>query len=123
MEHSDVSLPADSLFSALCVTLGESWRRGGGGTAGAVPTAETRAAAPFRLTSLMPYAAEVYFLPYPMIGPPKVTGADDLRRRKRFKEIAWVSEAVFRWLACGESPTDAVATNGRRSRSRAARSG
>ena len=114
MEHSEVGLPADSLFSALCVTLGEN---AGGDAVEALlarfPMAETLAEAPFRLTSLMPYAGDTYFLPYPMIGPPKVTGADDLRRRKEFKEIAWVSEAVFRHLACGKSPTDAVANNGR----------
>ena len=71
------------------------------------------AEAPFRLTSLMPYADDTYFLPYPMIGPPKVTGADDLRRRKEFKEITWVSEAVFRQLACGTRPADAVEGNDR----------
>ena len=114
MEHSEVGLPADSLFSALCVTLGEN---AGGDAVEALlarfPKAETPAEAPFRLTSLMPYAGDTYFLPYPMIGPPKVTGADDLRRRKEFKEIVWVSEAVFRQLVCGEPPADAVAGNGR----------
>ena len=114
MEHSEVGLPADSLFSALCVTLGES---AGGDAVEALlarfPRAETAAEAPFRLTSLMPYAGDTYFLPYPMIGPPKVEGADDLRRRKEFKEIAWVSEAVFRQLARGESPDDAVDDKGR----------
>ena len=42
MEHSEVGLPADSLFSALCVTLGES---AGGAAVEALlarfPTAET----------------------------------------------------------------------------------
>ncbi len=112
MEHSEVGLPADSLFSALCMTLAER-------AAGAVETLLTRfphdeepAATPFRLTSLMPYAADVHFLPYPKIGPPKVTGADDLRRRKQFKELAWVSEAVFRQLASGQPPTDALDAKG-----------
>ena len=114
MEHSEVGLPADSLFSALCVTLGES---AGGAAVEALlaqfPKEGTPAAAPFRLTSLMPYAAGVYFLPYPMIGPPKVKGATDLHRRKDFKEIAWVSEAVFRQLARGEQPKSAVGDDGR----------
>lgn len=109
MEHSEVGLPADSLFSALCVALGE-----GAGDAAVeallarFPRDGQPAAPPFRLTSLMPYAAGVYFLPYPMIGPPKVEGADDLRKRKQFKEIAWVSEAVFQQLAVGKPPMDAV---------------
>ena len=78
MEHSEVGLPADSLFSALCVTLGES---AGGDAVEALlarfPTAETRAEAPFRLTSLMPYAGGVYFLPYPHDRP---TEGDGRRR-------------------------------------------
>lgn len=109
MEHSEVGLPADSLFSALCMALRET---AGGAAVEALlarfPTAERPAAAPFRLTSLMPYAANVCFLPYPMIGPPKVKDAGDLRRRKEFKEIAWVSEAVFRCLAGGEPPAEAL---------------
>jgi CRISPR-associated protein Csm4 len=113
MEHSEVGLPADSLFSALCITLRET---AGGAAVEALlaryPTSERSAAPPFRLTSLMPYAAGVYFLPSPMIGPPKVKDAGDLRRRKEFKEIAWVSEVVFRYLTRGETPAEALDGNG-----------
>lgn len=117
MEHAEVGLPADSLFSALCMALGES---AGAAAVEALlarlPIAgkpvEAAQSAPFRLTSLMPYADDVYFLPYPMIGPPKVAGADDLRQRKQFKEIAWVSEAVFRSLAAGQTPEDALDPKG-----------
>ncbi len=109
MEHSEVGLPADSLFSALCMALSEN-----AGSAAVEDLlarflrAKTPAEAPFRLASLMPYAAGVCFLPYPMIDAPKVKGAGDPRQRKRFKEIAWVSEAVFHQLACGVRPADAV---------------
>lgn len=100
MEHSEVGLPADSLFSALCVTLAEL-----GGAAEVEALLERfRTAAPFRLTSLMPCAGNVFLLPYPMIGPPDVPGVLQVSQRKRFKEIAWVSEAVFRTLARAEKP-------------------
>jgi len=109
MEYTGIGLLADSLFSALCVTIAE--------VAGVsevekllarFPIRESASQPPFRLTSLMPYAANVYFLPYPVIAPPNVPGATDLRKRKRFKNIQWVSEVVFRALAIGKRPSDAL---------------
>lgn len=104
MERADVGLPADSVFSALCVTLAQD--------AGddAVPKLLARFGErpSFRLTSLMPYAGEVRFLPYPQIAPPKTPKAAAMQHRKRFKEIAWVSESVFRSLARGEEPRTAL---------------
>ena len=109
MEHSEVGLPADSLFSALCFTLAEA---AGMSAVEALlarfPKTGAPASAPFRLTSLMPYAAGVHFLPYPMIGPPNVPGATELRKRKRFKAVQWVSTAVFRSLVRHQEPTDAL---------------
>ena len=71
----------------------------------------------------MPYAARHLLPALPDDRPTEGEGADDLRRRKEFKEIAWVSEAVFRRLARGEPPDDAVDGKAGRSRSTAARSG
>jgi CRISPR-associated protein Csm4 len=111
MEHSDVALPGDSLFSALCIAIAEAASRAdleallarfgaGGGLA----------RPPFRLTSLMPYAGGVYFLPYPMVRPPDDA---DMARRKQFKGIQWVSEAVFKALVAGESiPASALEAGG-----------
>lgn len=110
LERSDVWLPADSLFSALCSALAQA---AGAEAVSALlrqfVEAETAGIAPpFRLTSLMPYAADVFLLPNPMIGPPLATGAADLRTRKKFKDIAWVSDTVFGSLARHEAPADAL---------------
>lgn len=113
LERSDISLPADSLFSALCSVLAQA---AGADAVGAllrqfVEAEANGAAPPFRMTSLMPYAANVFLLPYPMIGPPLVTGAADLRTRKTFKKIAWVSDQVFGRLARYQTPTEALNGN------------
>lgn len=112
LEHSEVWFPADSLFSALCIAIAQ---RHGATRVEALleqfKAAETADAAPFRLTSLMPHAGEVMFLPYPQIGPPNVPGATDLRSRKKFKDIEWVSQAVFNDLARGNTPTQALDSN------------
>jgi len=110
MEHSDVGLPADGLFSALCMMLAEVGaldkllnRFPGPPNASGQP--------PFRLTSLLPYAAHVYLLPYPLIGRLPVPGATDLSKRKLFKNIKWVSETVFRLLVSHEVPASALNAN------------
>jgi CRISPR-associated protein Csm4 len=113
MEHSEVRLPADSLFSALCVVIAETHGAAAVQTLLAqFPTADARAQPPFRLTSLMPYAGEVFLLPYPMIGPPQVAAALDLRKRKRFKAIRWASQDVFVHLAAGQPPAGALDAGG-----------
>jgi CRISPR type III-A-associated RAMP protein Csm4 len=104
MERADVGLPADSLFSALCVTLAQD--EGEDEVTGLL--ARFGARAPFRLTSLLPYAGEVRFLPYPQITPSQTPKATAMQHRKRFKEIAWVSESVFRSLARGDEPAAAL---------------
>lgn len=112
MEHSDVGLAADSLFSALCVTIAED---SGAAEIEALLHRFDRARSarpPFRLTSLMPYAGPVHFLPYPLVGPPKTPAAADMRRRKKFKDIAWVSESVFRVLVRGLAVPDEALDRG-----------
>lgn len=109
LEHSEVSFPADSLFSALCIAMAQ--RRGAGPVEALLAqfkSAETVDTTPFRLTSLMPYAGEVMLMPYPQIGLPNVPGAADLRTRKLFKDIEWVSQAVFNDLAQGQTPAAAL---------------
>jgi CRISPR-associated protein Csm4 len=110
LERSAVSLPADSLFSALCMTLAQvAGADAAGGLLRQFAMAEAEGATPpFRLTSLMPYADAVFLLPYPMIGPPLAPGASELRTRKKFKDITWVSEAVFGCLARHDAPVDAL---------------
>jgi len=104
MEHADVGLPADSLFSALCVALAD--HAGPDALAGLLARF---ASPPFRLTSLMPFAGQVCFLPYPQIAPPKTPKAQEIAHRKKFKDIVWVSESVFRGLVRGEAvPADAL---------------
>ncbi len=109
MERSDVSLPADSLFSALCLMIAEH----AGETTLVELLTKFKAATmssevPFRLTSLMPYAAEVFFLPYPSVGALHVPNADDMRQRKNLKRIDWVSEYVFRAIVQAEIPHEAL---------------
>ncbi len=109
LERSDVSLPADSLFSALCTAIAQ--RKGPEPVETLLnqfKAANTPATTPFRLTSLMPFAGEVALLPYPKIGPPEVSGATDLRTRKLFKAIEWVSQAVFNDLVQHKTPKDAL---------------
>lgn len=101
LEHTDAWLPADTLFSALCVTIAEL--EGATGVAAFLAGFTGPGRPPFRLTSLMPYAGSIHLLPYPLIAPPHTPAARDLRRRKLFKDIAWTSEAVFGNLARGEA--------------------
>jgi CRISPR-associated protein Csm4 len=112
MERSDITLSADSLFSALCVTIAQ--HRGPRAVQSLLDLfrdATTPAEIPFRLTSLMPYAADVFFLPHPRLSTARLLGIDDLRQRKRFKKVRWLSEPVFRALVQGHPPMDAVDTN------------
>ncbi len=108
MEHADVGLPADSLFSALCVTLADH-----AGSEALTALLARFGAPPFRLTSLMPCAGSVCFLPYPQIAPPQTPGAHEMAYRKKFKDVAWASERVFRVLVRGEIvPAEALDDHG-----------
>ena len=105
LEHSDVGLAADSLFSALCVKIAETE---GSSALVALLDRFQSDKPPFCITSLFPYAASVRFLPFPLIGMLHILGAADIRTRKRFKAVRWVSEAVFTSLAKGEVPSLAL---------------
>lgn len=100
-----IALPADSLFSALCTLLARLEGTdavaallsrfpvfGQPPTYGRVP--------PLRLTSLMPTANGIDFLPMPMLHP-KLPGAS-VEMRKEIKGIAWVSTAIFQKLVAGD---------------------
>ncbi len=109
LERSDVSLPADSVFSALCTAI--AFRRGPAAVRKLLDqflAAQSPNDVPFRLTSLMPYAGAITLLPSPMTGSPQVSGATDLSRRKLFKAVEWVSSTVFNWLAAHEAPAEAL---------------
>ena len=97
LNETDIALPADSLFSALCTLLARLEGTdavttlldrfpvfGQPLTYGRVP--------PLRLTSLMPTANGIDFLPMPMLQP-KLSGAS-VEMRKEIKGIAWVSTAI-----------------------------
>lgn len=108
LEYSDSWLTADGLFSALCNVL--AVQQGSAAVTDLLNSfvrAESKEAVPFRLTSLMPYAGKTYFLPYPMIGPPRVTGSDTLSNRKLFKGIHWLSQAVFQQVVSYQQPLGA----------------
>ncbi len=56
----------------------------------------------------MPWGNQVNLLPYPDIRMLDVPSADDLRTRKRFKAIDWVSEPIFKAVVSGRTPSDAL---------------
>ena len=114
MERSDVALPADSLFSALCNVI--AIRQGAEAVESLLarfPTRETpERLPPFRLTSLMPFASGIHLLPYPNVAALNVPAAEDLAKRKKFKNVKWVSEAVFAAIARHQRPVDALNSEG-----------
>lgn len=104
LNETDMALPADSLFSALCTLLARLEGTsavtallsrfpvfGQPSTYGRVP--------PLRLTSLMPTANGIDFLPMPILHP-KLPGAS-IEIRKEIKGIAWVSTTIFQKLIAG----------------------
>ncbi|MFN8493517.1 MAG: hypothetical protein U0350_38310 [Caldilineaceae bacterium] len=117
LNETEVVLPADALFSALCHALQMAE-----GTAAletllaAFPkyAKPDNARPPFRLTSLMPSIwvqpeapkaqspQTIDLLPMPLLRP-KFTNADGIALRKQMKEITWVSRAIFQKLAQGQN--------------------
>ncbi len=97
IEATDLVCPADTLFSALCLTL----RHLEGPEAleaflARFPGPGPQDAPPFRLTSAFPCAGDVLFFPKPPV-PPRLEGAEEHTRR--LKGVKFVSGEVFtRWL-------------------------
>lgn len=100
LQKTEVYIPADTLFSALCQTWATFYgsdtletflnRYGTDGTH-----------LPFRLTSAFPFAGDVRFFPKPLVNF-KIDGAND---SKKVKKIQFVSQNVFQAVLNGETPT------------------
>ena len=100
-EETAHHVPADTLFAALVATWvdaggrGEEWGN-------AFPRGEQRVDPPFLLTSAFPYAGGVRFYPLPWTGL-SALGVDADERRKDLRQIAFVSEGIFRRFVTGAS--------------------
>jgi len=102
IEATATFCPADTLFSALCLTLRE-WERDGSQALEAwlqgFPTQDGDGPPPLRLSSAFPYAGEVLFFPKPMV-PANLSVELGRARAKTLKKIEFVSEGILRaWLA------------------------
>lgn len=104
LNETEITLPADSLFSAFCNAF--QMVRGAAALQTllddfpvyASPTSKTP---PFRITSLMPTVNGIDLLPMPLLRP-KLAKIDGVALRKQLKEIAWVSRTVFQKLITGQ---------------------
>lgn len=106
LNETEVTLPADSFFSAICVAFQLAH-----GTEALTDLlarfsmfgGETKLP-PFRITSLMPTANGVDLLPMPRLLP-KI-GDRDPAVRKQWKEIAWINRDIFQRLVSGQDLSD-----------------
>ncbi len=102
VEETQVFCHADTLFSALCLTLRELEPDGGPTLAGFLeqfprPGHPTRRP-PFRLTSAFPYAGDVLFFPKPLV-PGNLHPATGQEHGKALKKVTFVSQGIFAaWL-------------------------
>lgn len=102
VEGTQVFCHADTLFSALCLTLREL---DPGGSAALTALVEQfprqghpTGPPPFRLTSAFPYAGDVLFFPKPLV-PGKLKPAVGQEHGKTLKEVKFVSQGIFTaWL-------------------------
>ena len=98
LQKTEVYIPADTLFSALCQT----WATFYGSTdletfLDRYTAGETQL--PFRLTSAFPFAGDVRFFPKPLIQP-----NIKMEDHKKFKKVQFVSHNVFKAILDGETP-------------------
>lgn len=100
MEETGVTLHSDSLFSAICLALrelkGSRWLESEFLAAFLTPGGPP----PVLISSLYPFAGEIFFLPRPLVAPRWPAGADELYLRKKTK-AEFVSAEVFRHLVDG----------------------
>ena len=94
LEATETSIPADTIFSAICQT----WRTfyGEESLTGFLTQYET--GEPFLLTSAFPFAGDIRFFPKPLINLNVKT--DD--NGKKLKKVRYLSESRFRQLVKGE---------------------
>ena len=95
LEATEISIPADTLFSAICQT----WRIFYGETGLTNFLAQYEIGEPFLLTSAFPFAGDIRFFPKPLIDL-KINADDD---RKALKRVHYLSEGRFRQIVNGES--------------------
>jgi CRISPR-associated protein Csm4 len=102
IEETATFCPADTLFSALCLTLRE-WEPEGDqaleGWLSRFPPLNGGGPPPLRLSSAFPYAGQVLFFPKPLL-PANLTFGTGHSPAKTLKKIAFVSHGILRpWLA------------------------
>ena len=97
LEETEISIPADTLFSAICQT----WRTFYGETHLTSFLDQYERGEPFLLTSAFPFAEDIRCFPKPLIDP-KVNADDD---RKKLKKVRYLSEKRFRQIVNGEMVT------------------
>ena len=94
LEETEISIPADTLFSAICQT----WRTFYGEESLTHFLAQYQTGEPFLLTSAFPFKDDIRFFPKPLIDL-KVNADDD---RKKLKKVQYLSERRFRQIVDGE---------------------
>lgn len=102
VEGTQLFCHADTLFSALCLTLRELEPDGSAALTrflGPFPRqGHSTDLPPFRLTSAFPYAGEVLFFPKPLV-PGALKPAASQEHGKTLKEVKFVSQGIFTaWL-------------------------
>jgi len=102
VEGTQVFCHADTLFSALCLTLRELEPEGSTALTGLLDQfprqGHSTGPPPFRLTSAFPYAGEVLFFPKPLV-PGKLKQKTSQEHGKTLKEVKFVSQGIFTaWL-------------------------
>ena len=94
LEETEISIPADTLFSAICQT----WRTFYGEERLTDFLAQYETGEPFLLTSAFPFASNTRFFPKPLIDL-KVNADDE---RKKLKKVRFLSERRFRQIVNDE---------------------
>ena len=94
LEETETSIPADTLFSAICQT----WRTFYGEERLTDFLAQYETGEPFLLTSAFPFASNTRFFPKPLIDL-KVNADDE---RKKLKKVRFLSERRFRQIVNDE---------------------
>ena len=95
LEETEISIPADTLFSAICQT----WQTFYGEESLTNFLAQYEIDEPFLLTSAFPFAGDSRFFPKPLIDL-DVNADDD---RKKLKKVRYLSEKRFHQIVNGES--------------------
>ena len=98
LQRTEVYIPADTLFSALCQTWATFY---GSDSLETFLNRYTSDAAklPFQLTSAFPFAGDVRFFPKPLN-----LKIDEVEDHKKVKKVQFVSHNVFKTILNGETP-------------------